>query len=560
MSGRLLRRLESLRSEFGPGRAAQKLALLRALERVRWNDARSLARWHETLLYLRALPDDARIERFARRELARFARRPDLRRVRDALADSGIAGTELRFRFFQPTAAWLAQRFPRQLTIDWDEFDGAERAEAWLGLLLGWGESAVLDGPERTLRERIAELRARGEGDAAWLTRRIDALDASPAVRRQIHEDFDPPLVLRAGRGTPSRTTAAFPVRATFHRGTPLSRARPELARALVEPPLSIRALGQAEGRALVTLAREAMVVRTRDLDAFMAADARDAVWIDCGEGLAFACLGVVPEERLLLESVHALLTLRNGVPVGYVLASSAFDSCQVAYNVFETWRGGDAAWIYGRVLASLRALFGCTSFCVDPYQLGHENEEGLASGAWWFYAKLGFRPRERGARALAQREFRRLARRPGARSSRATLERLVEAPVFWSPGPARADVIGAFPLERLGAAAARELRARGGGELARAEAACEREARARLGLRRLAGWTRTERLAWRRWAPLILALPGLERWTPAERRALVALVRAKGGRRERDYLALLAAHRPLRRALCRLARVRCAV
>ena len=32
------------------------------------------------------------------------------------------------------------------------------------------------------------------------------------------------------------------------------------------------------------------------------------------GGGLAFACIGVVPERRLLLESVYAFLTLGNGV------------------------------------------------------------------------------------------------------------------------------------------------------------------------------------------------------------------------------------------------------
>ena len=39
--------------------------------------------------------------------------------------------------------------------------------------------------------------------------------------------------------------------------------------------------------------------------------------------------------------------------------------------------------------------MFGSDTFAIYPYQLGHENDEGLDSGAWWFYYKLGFRPRE---------------------------------------------------------------------------------------------------------------------------------------------------------------------
>jgi hypothetical protein len=46
-----------------------------------------------------------------------------------------------------------------------------------------------------------------------------------------------------------------------------------------------------------------------------------------------------------------------------------------------------------------------------------------------------------------------------------------------------------------------------------------------------------------------------VERWTGAERRALVAVVRAKGGRRESDFVARFDAHRPLREAVLALAR-----
>ncbi len=48
--------------------------------------------------------------------------------------------------------------------------------------------------------------------------------------------------------------------------------------------------------------------------------------------------------------------------------------------------------------------------------------------------------------------------------------------------------------------------------------------------------------------------LPGVQRWTAAEKRALVAVVRAKGGRRESDFVRRFDAHRRLRRAIVSLA------
>ena len=43
-------------------------------------------------------------------------------------------------------------------------------------------------------------------------------------------------------------------------------------------------------------------------------------------------------------------------------------------------------------LLKLFRERMGVTSFSVDPYQLGRENEEAIDSGAFWFYRKLGFR------------------------------------------------------------------------------------------------------------------------------------------------------------------------
>src|SRR4029079_7475025 len=98
---------------------------------------------------------------------------------------------------------------------------------------------------------------------------------------------------------------------------------------------------------------------------------------------------------------VSAFLPLRNGVPIGYVLNSALFGSAEIAYNVFDTYRGAEAAAVYAKVLAMVRHLVGAETFTIFPYQLGDGNDEAIESGAWWFYRKLGFAPRARAARAL---------------------------------------------------------------------------------------------------------------------------------------------------------------
>jgi hypothetical protein len=571
IAGKELRALEALRFRHASGDEQRRIAdekrgLVRRLARATLRSARDVERLHEALCFLRAFPDDAALLREVERALAGFAERRDLARHREALADSGIAGTPIRFAFFAPTAGWLARRHPDSLALDWDVLDEEQEArlEDLLELLVAWCETPALDEGDRDLRATI-RLLAKGAADGAFLVRRFEALAASPAVRQRIQDGLDLPFVLAPSPGGPSRTLARLPSRTLAKlagrpvrfQDRPLATSRPDLAREVRRPPLSIRAVSLGEGRRFVDLAREAMVTRSRDLDAFMHADARDARLVDCGDGLAFACLGVIPERRLLLEAVYGFLTLKNGVPIGYVLASALFGSCEVAFNVFETFRGGESALVYVRALAMCRALFGADTFTIYPYQLGHENDEGLRSGAWWFYAKLGFRPRDARTLALFRREDRAIRRNAGHRSSLATLRRLAEENVYWTSGPRRSDVIGLFPLERIGLAASAYLSDRFGADRERGEEISADEVGKLVGIPRWRALPAGERLAFRRWAPLVRVLPGVERWSAQARRDLGRVVRAKGGKRESDFVRLLDAHRSLRRALCSLAGLR---
>jgi hypothetical protein len=553
-AGPQLRELEHLKARFESGSAERKLALVRSLSRARLATAAMVARLHECLCFLRAYPDDPALLSAVETELARFSGRPDLRRHRAALADSGIAGTRTHFAFFEPTARWLAERCPESLRIDWPAFEGRARLERMLELLVRWSETPALDEDERSVRAWIEFLKGPRETDATFLVRRLAALRADPFLRQRVVEEIDVPFVLDPGPGSPSRTLARHARSPAVFQRRARGRARPQHARAGRIAPRAIRAVSAAEAGELVALAREAMVTRSRDLDAFMFADPRDVRLVDCGGGLQFACLGVVPERRLLLEAVYGFLTLQNGVPIGYVLASALMGSCEVAFNVFETFRGGESAHVYARALSMCRALFGADTFTVYPYQLGHENEEGLRSGAFWFYAKLGFRPRDRGAAAILDRERRSMRRRPGHRSSLPTLRELASRNVFWTTGKDRKDVIGSFPLEKIGLAVIGSLAGRFGSDRERGERICAEEAARILGVPRWRTLPGPERLAFARWAPLVRILPGLERWSRSEKSALAQVVRAKGGRRESDFVRRFDRHARLRAALREIA------
>ncbi|HET9234715.1 MAG TPA: hypothetical protein VFP10_11300, partial [Candidatus Eisenbacteria bacterium] len=499
-------------------------------------------------------PDDPPVLEQVERMLEGFDERSDLRRLAAKLLDTGIAGTDLYYSFYWPMARWLADRWPDRITVDWEMFEKSDRLKELLSLLVAYSETPALDLEDFSTEAWLKRLKGRDETDAAFLVRRFERLEANGFLKEALYDSLDPFFKLSPGPGTPSRTRAKVPVKRIHFQTRVLDRARPDLHKAIAEAPRSVRHVSQREGRQYVDLAREAMVTRSRDLDAFSQADPRDVFLVDYGDGLQFAGMGMVPERRLLLESVYGFVTLRNGVPIGYVLSSALVRSSEVAYNVFETYRGGESAIVFGRVMSMIHHLFGSTAFALDPYQLGYGNEEGLESGAWWFYYKMGFRPVNATVRRVLRTELQRMAKDRAHRSDRATLETLASEYTFFHLGSARRDVLGRMDLGAIGLAVSGLLAEKFGSRREEGIAWCVEEAARLLNVGSFRGWTQDERLAWERWSPLVLVLPGLPRWSQAEHRGLVEVIRMKGGRSEMAFVQKANQHGPLHDALVALA------
>jgi hypothetical protein len=219
-----------------------------------------------------------------------------------------------------------------------------------------------------------------------------------------------------------------------------------------------------------------------------------------------------------------------------------------LSFNTFEAFRGAEAAHVFARFIAASHHLFGCTTFSVEPYQLGVGNDEGIESGAWWFYQRFGFRPRTPAARRLAAREIARRKANRRYRSTAQTLRALAQSHMLYS-----LDHSQAARLPRIDewlAASVRELR-----QFRQADPAERRAAASAGALQRLAGkgsvrLSADARAMLGRWAGLVLAMTASGAWNTSERRQLLHLIVAKAGRNERSYQRLVLRHRRFRRLL----------
>ena len=555
----LLSRLEECKGCFGQGEARRVEKLLASLSRHRFGDVKSLIRFHEALLFLRAFPPGpgvvARTETllngFHQRVKELRATGADLSEF-DTFESSGIAGTTMQDTLSFDVARWLTRRIPRNLEIDWEDYE-EERAMAttWPRFVPLLDEDGFVEANipwQRWLRM------ARGaSSELEWLIRRFERMPMPDREKGELYESLRLPVRWRIQNLRLSRTRNWLRPRSIYYHGEPLiSRSQIDLSHELSQPGPALRKLPLRQGRAVMEMIREVMLVRYRELYGTTLGDPRSVVRAEIGRGVVIHLWNLPPDRRLPLRAYVAGFTLKNGVPVNYIEAIGLCEWIEVGFNTFYTFRNGETAWIYAQAMRCLLRFTGARCTSVYPYQIGQGNEEAIESGAFWFYRKLGFRPGRPELLRLAEREEQRIAKNRAYKSSPRVLERLAQGHVFYELPGSEKKAWDRFSTRNLGLQVNRRMARESAGDSRRLRDASVAAVSRLLGVRTSA-WSPLEQEAFANWALVLSLIPGLPRWTHAEKRDLVKIVRAKAARNEMEYLRLTRKHERLRRELLKL-------
>ena len=553
---RLVEALAAVVARYAPEDQKRKCELLESLERCAIRHPGTLLRLHEMLCFLQAYPDDARVLELVDRALEGFPSRvARLGSAARRLHDSGIAGATLDYPFGYPMARWLAARFPRDTEIAWSRFHDADRLDETLSLLATAAEGDAFSEGGMGWRQwlRVAK-GGRRMSDLAVVLELFARTGLPEETRDWLFESVALPILWRPRGPAASRTLARLPCRRIFFHHGGLDRSAGDLVDALRRPPPLVRA-PRDRAEAMIEAARVAMATRQRELHAFSHPNPDDVLVVDAGRGLTLVFIGIEPDFRLPLEGYYGFLVLKNGVPVSYGGGWELFGTLDFAVNIFASFRQGESAYIATQLLRAYRRIFDMRTVVVDRYQLGHESTEALRSGSFYFYHRLGFRPRDPDVVRVLAGERAKIAADASYRSPIPVLKRLAAAEVFLTlPGG-----LGA-PEKRLRATDVSALVARmiarefAGDRSLATRASAERVGRV-LGAARRAGWPGAERRSFARMSLVAALVPDLAAWSLAERRALVALMRAKGGASEMGYARRLDGHARLRESLEALVR-----
>jgi hypothetical protein len=549
MTWKLLDQLEQWKSRFGSGKSVELEKLLVVVRRLRLPDAASLIRLHETLLFLRAYPRSPNVARLADEILFSFADRVAALETQgedlSALAEpevSGIAGTSFSAVFTYEVARRLAKLHPRELAINWEDYENASFGAVmsrFLPLLEeDWPVEANV--PYRAWLRAAVPGKERG---LSWLLERFDSLPVVAREQARLYESLQLPLVWDLGNSRSTRSRMRLPGGTLFCHDAPLLRRSDiSLSSELAGPPLSLTKLSLMDARRILDMILDTSAIRYRELYGFTHPDTRCVFRADIGRGVQIIVFGVPPEWRLPLRAYHSALFFKNGVPIGYVEVLSLFERAEVGFNLYYTFREGESTWLYAQVLRLFRGLLGVSCFSVDPYQLGHHNQEAIDSGAFWFYRKLGFRPLDPGFKRLVEREEGRIRGQSGYRTPPRTLKKLAEGyMIFEGPG-AQHGAWDRFRVRNVGFAVEHKMARHFGGDAGKMRRATSDHLSRALGIESMGDL-----------ALVVSLIPSLDKWTQAEKSALAAILRAKEGANERRYLRLLQRHVKFRDAVLRL-------
>ncbi len=578
---RLLARLENAkRRRPGAGEAARALRSLRSRA---FSDALSLIRFHDAVLFLRAYPHSRAVLRLCENILSTFlmcveklaASGADLSAF-DHPEVSGISETSVTTDYSYDVVRWLKRRFGRRVAIDWEGYEADDRLRALLPAFLPLLAEEALEDANVPYRDYLQASVRRGFGgqdDLSWLLDRIDSLALPAGEKAERYDALGLSIVWKLGGGRATRTRMRRPARRTFFHDEPLlTRRDVSLAEEFASSPLPIRRLSRREAAAILETAREATALRYREYYAFTYGDTGSILQADVGRGLEITLVGAEADRRLPLRASYGGFLVKNGVPIGYFEALALFERMEVGFNLYYAFREGESAWTFARSLKFLRQALGVTSFSLDPYQIGYENEEAIASGAFWFYRKLGFRSTDPQLRALTAREEAKLAADSAYRTPSSVLRRLaahnllyeVERPL--TPTLSRRErekrrgstvessevPWDRFHVRNIALAVVRRMAREFGGDAARFRSVSQMRVATALGTaaRR---WSADEHRVFADLAPVLDLIPDLPCWPKGDRDAVAEVVRAKAGRLESRYLRLMQKHARLREALLHL-------
>jgi hypothetical protein len=405
-------------------------------EAFQFGNSTDLVGFHEALLLLEAYPASASLYERANNLLRNFEvlTRRFLRKHKKAaeqLVNSGLRGTEVHGAFTFPSLLALRKQYPAYLFLHSFDKGGAEIGSVLKHFLPAVEFEAV--NAENDRDELLNDIFGKGD----HLVHIIDSFhshNVPPLLRDQLFDDLKIFSGIILDGKIPDRSTARGIIRKPFIHSEIQKRAEPleVISRVLPAP----ENLTKAQEESIILNSLCMLATLNRETDPVSSCAPRGVTLFQLERGISIALFSMDSDRRMPLESYIGYMLFKNGVPHAYGGSWIFGNRALFGINIFEPFRGGESSLTILQLLRVYHQYYGVTAFSVEPYQFGKDNPEGIASGAYWFYYKMGFRSDDKKLAGIAEKEFAKMQKVKSYRSSRATLKKFAESRVTWNINP----------------------------------------------------------------------------------------------------------------------------
>jgi hypothetical protein len=421
-----LQSLQAVAHRFDTDSTLSKEMFLEDLSKLSPHKPSLLLKYHQLLLLLSAYPGSKKILSVAHQELLRISGiskeiiEGKNQEQRIQLINSGMPDGQLNVCFSFYFIKWLVTEFNSDVELFSIDAD-APTVEQTLCACLSPVEKDLIADKQLTPLQMIQLLKDPKQSDLEFLVGLFNEADIPSEVLDVIWDSLKIFITWRVKNV--ATFNFSFFGKPFFHRTSLVKKidSNKEIKKPLQAPVL----LQPDERKKLVYTGRTTLALLLRETDPVTYADEKQVMLFEMNRGVSIALYPMIAERRLPLESYIGYIAFKNGIPVAYGGGWIFLHRCKIGVNIFPAFRGGESAFIFCQVLRLYYHHFNVTKFFIEPYQIGKNNAEGLKSGAYWFYYRLGFRSASLPLQHLALSEFEKIKSEKTYRTSLPIMKQL---------------------------------------------------------------------------------------------------------------------------------------
>lgn len=424
--------LHKLLTDFSDEGTAKKLRALNQCALVEPRNPKLIIQYHNALLFLLSYAESESVVLLAQKEIQRIESFVSTKsQLKEVLSGSGVTATDTVGAYSLTLIKCLLKKFPHAISIHSFE-DKAPHPKEVLKFILPEAEFALLDDEKLNALNWLKK--ASGFNDKAkilnWLINTFEFFNADGLIKDHLFESLKLYVQIKTLDNTFSKSFGHLKIDQRYYHSEGLLKKfdEVELINRKLPNETKLSALQKAD---IITAARVALCLLNRETDPITYCEEQNLKYYKLERGLSIALFSIDSERRLPLESYIGFMMFKNGYPMAYGGAWLFGKRSLIGINIFESFRGGESAFVFAQLLRCYRMAFGAAYFEVEPYQFGKNNPEGIRSGAFWFYYRFGFKPCNKKLYELALKEHLKITNTKGYRTSAPTLKQFTGANMF---------------------------------------------------------------------------------------------------------------------------------